>query len=40
MQTITIYEQDIIQAPNNIPKKLTDVTEEEKKKYFLYHFCS
>ena len=31
MQTITIYEQDIIQAPNNIPKKLSDVTEEEKK---------
>ena len=40
MQTITIYEQDIIQAPNGIPKKLSDITQEEKKKYFLYHFRS
>ena len=31
MQTITIYEQDIIQAPNGIPKKLSDITQEEKK---------
>ena len=31
MKTITIYEDDIIQAPNNIPKKLSDLTEEEKK---------
>ena len=31
MQTITIYEKDIIQAPNGIPKKLSDITQEEKK---------
>ena len=31
MQTITISEDDIIQAHNNIPKKLSDLTEQEKK---------
>ena len=30
MQTITIYEEDIIGSPNGIPKKLSDITQEEK----------
>lgn len=31
MQTITIYEKDIAQSPDNIFKKLADMTPEEKK---------
>ena len=31
MQTITITEQDIWKSDNGIPKKLTDITQEEKK---------
>tara|TARA_B100001057_G_C22376088_1_gene766555 strand:- start:122 stop:595 length:474 start_codon:yes stop_codon:yes gene_type:complete len=32
MQTITIYEEDIIRAPGGIPEKLSKCTPEEKKK--------
>ena len=39
MQTITITEQDIWKSDNGIPKKLTDITQEEKE-YFMYHFRS
>ena len=31
MQTITIYEKDIVQSQDNIVKKLADMTPEEKK---------
>ena len=31
MQTITITEQDILKSFNGIPKKLTDISQEEKK---------
>ena len=37
MQTITITEQDILKSFNGIPKKLTNISQEEKR-ILMYHF--